>query len=81
MNYGIGKVIDRWPVEIDTMIDNLNSVLNEFDNQIAALSKGSSFFCGSSGNPKQLENTFKRLSGYEHVFYIIRPFQDKLIKE
>lgn len=81
MNYNIGKLVDRWPAEIDKIIDNLNSILNEFDNQLSALSKGSSLFCGSGGNPKQLENTFKRLAGYEHIFEVIRPFQDKAIKD
>jgi response regulator of citrate/malate metabolism len=28
-----------------------------------------------------LESTFKRLSGYEHIFEVIRPFQDKQIRE
>ncbi len=51
-------------MEIDKIVDNLNSILQEFDTQLASLSKGSSFFCGSGGNPKQLENTFKRLAGY-----------------
>lgn len=68
-------------MEIEKIVDNLNSILQEFDNQLTALSKGSSFFCGSGGNPKQLESTFKRLAGYEHIFEIIRPFQDKIIKQ
>lgn len=54
MRYNIGKVVDRWPVEIDKIMDNLNSILREFDSQLAAMSKGSSLFCGSGGNPKQL---------------------------
>jgi len=45
------------------------------------MSKGSSLFCGSSGNPKQLENTFRRLAGYEHIFTVIRPFQDRQIRD
>ena len=81
MNYNIGKLADRWPAEVDKMMDNLNSTLKEFDNQIAAMNKGSSLFCGSGGNPKQLESTFKRLAGYEHIFEVIRPFQDKQIRE
>lgn len=68
MRYNIGKIIDRWPAEIDKIMDNLNSILKEFDTQLQALSKGSSLFCGSSGNPKQLESIFKRLAGYEHIF-------------
>lgn len=68
-------------MEIDKIVDNLNSILQEFDTQLAALSKGSSIFCGSGGNPKQLESIFKRLAGYEHIFEIIRPFQDKVIKQ
>jgi hypothetical protein len=54
MRYNIGKVVDHWPVEIDKIMDNLNSILREFDSQLAAMSKGSSLFCGSGGNPKQL---------------------------
>ncbi len=54
MSYSIGKVVDRWPAEIDKIMDNLSSILREFDSQLAALSKGSSLFCGSGGNPKQL---------------------------
>ncbi len=81
MRYNIGKVVDRWPAEIDKIMDNLHSILREFDSQLQALSKGSSIFCGSGGNPKQLESTFRRLAGYERVFEIIRPFQDKQIRE
>jgi anion-transporting ArsA/GET3 family ATPase len=64
MRYNVGKVADRWPAEIDKIMDNLNAILREFDTQLQALSKGSSLFCGSSGNPKQLESTFRRLAGY-----------------
>lgn len=81
MRYNVGKVIDRWPAEIDKIMDNLNAILREFDTQLQAMSKGSSLFCGSGGNPKQLESTFRRLAGYEHIFEIIRPFQDKQIRE
>lgn len=45
------------------------------------MSKGSSFFCGSGGSEKQLDHSFKRLVGYEHIFEVIRPFQDKQIRD
>ena len=46
-----------------------------------AVGKGSSLFCGSSTSPKQLESSFSRIIGYEHIFEVVRPFQDKKIKE
>lgn len=45
------------------------------------MSKGSSLFCGSSGNPKQLEQAYKRLASYQHIFTVIGAYQDKKIKE
>ena len=63
------------------MVDNLKIVLQEFETTLIAIAKGSSFFCGSGANPKQLESIFGRLTGYEHIFSIIRPFQDKQIRD
>lgn len=54
MNYTMGKTSPRWPQEIERMVDNLRSVLQEFETTLIAVGKGSSFFCGSSTSPKQL---------------------------
>lgn len=81
MNYTMGKLLPRWPVEIEKIVDNLRGVLQEFENTLIAVGKGSSFFCGSSTNPKQLENIYSRLIGYERLFEIVRPFQDRQIRD
>lgn len=46
------------------MLDNFKNIVDEFEEQFTQVSKGSSLFCGSSGNPKQLDQTYKRLAGY-----------------
>lgn len=81
MNYTMGKTVGRWPQDVDKIVDNLKSILTQFETTLIAIGKGSSFFCGSSTSPKQLENIFGRLVGYEHIFEIIRPFQDKQIRD
>lgn len=81
INYTMGKVGERWPSEVDKLVDNLKAILTEFEAQLTSLAKGSSLFCGSSGSPKQLEGTFRRLAGYEHIFTVIRPFQDRQIRD
>ena len=60
----MGKCIGRWPQEVEKIVDNLKSILQEFETTLVAIAKGSSFFCGSSTSPKQLENIFSRLVGY-----------------
>lgn len=80
MNYTIARTLPRWPQEVEKIVDNLRSILQEFENTLIAIGKGTSFFCGSSTNPKQLDNIFNRLVGYEHTFEVISPFQDQSIK-
>ena len=80
MNYTIGRTVPRWPQEVEKIVDNLRGILQEFETTLIAIGKGSSFFCGSGTSPKQLENIFNRLVGYEHTFEVISPFQDKSIK-
>jgi hypothetical protein len=81
MNYTMGKTVPNWPAEIEKTVDNLKSILMEFDKTLVEMSKGSSFFCGSSTSPKQLDNIFNRLVGYERIFDVIRPFQDKQVRD
>jgi hypothetical protein len=54
MNYTLGKLEPRWPKDVENVVDNLRSILQEFETTLVAVGKGSSFFCGSSTNPKQL---------------------------
>ena len=30
MNYTMGKTVGRWPQEVDKLVDNLKSILQEF---------------------------------------------------
>lgn len=81
LNWSLGKVAPIWPPEIERIVDNMKSVLEEFESHISQMSKGSSIFCGSSGNPKQLDQVYKRVLSYEYIFNIIGVYQDKKIKE
>jgi hypothetical protein len=64
INYTMGKVDPFWPQEVEKIVDNLKSIVMELEGQLIAIGKGSSLFCGTSANPKQLENIFRRLAGY-----------------
>jgi hypothetical protein len=52
-----------------------------FESQLVQLSKGSSLFCGSSGNPKDLEKIHKVVITYEQFFYVIGVYQNKEVKD
>jgi len=75
------KVTPNWPEEIEHKIDHLKNNLNSFENQLNQISKGSSLFCGSGGNPKELEKTHKNILAFENFFYVIGVYQTKESRE
>lgn len=79
MDWGMSKVISRWPAEIERTMENLLQHLQDF--QLSLVEANNVGICGGGRAVKNAEMSFLNVVGYQQIFILIGHFQDKNLKE
>lgn len=79
IDWGMSKVIARWPAEVERMMENFLKSMQDFE--LSLVQANNVGICGGGRAIKTAEMSFWNIIGFQQVFPLIGHYQDRNIRE